>query len=393
MGQKGHKIPVGVLFAVLCFCYMIPNYVQYQLSPLGPQMMEQYGLELGNLSSLFSAPMIPAIFLSLAGGILIDRLGPKNVIGIGLILTAAGCVARIFCVQYGQLFACMMLTGVTACFITAGAGKIISGIYRTENIAAKMGLLMAFSTGSMTLANLTTAYFKGIRNAFIFGALVACFGAILWLLMMKNPETDSEMAQQEQESMRACLHIVLKEKGVWLTAFALFFVMAANVAVSSFLPTALASREITSETSGTMAACYTLGNLLGCFAAPATIQLLKSQKKTLSLYAVLAAVGIVFAWRIPNLVLLAVALCLTGTFLGGMVPTLMGIPVQLPAIGAAYAGTAGGTIATIQIVGAVLVPSYILVPLADGSFEILFLLAGACMLLAGMMTLMIKKIK
>ena len=142
-----------------------------------------------------------------------------------------------------------------------------------------------------------------------------------------------------------------------------------------------------------MAACYTLGNLLGCFAAPATIQLLKSQKKTLSLYAVLAAVGIVFAWRIPNLVLLAVALCLTGTFLGGMVPTLMGIPVQLPAIGAAYAGTAGGTIATIQIVGAVLVPSYILVPLADGSFEILFLLAGACMLLAGMMTLMIKKIK
>ena len=367
MGRKEHKIPVGILFVVLCFCYMIPNYVQYQLSPLGSQLMEYYGLDLGNLSSLFSAPMIPAIFLSLAGGILIDRLGPKNVIGIGLVLTAAGCVARIFCNQYGQLFVCMMLTGVTACFITAGAGKIISSIYQTENIAAKMGILMAFSTGAMTIANLTTAYFSSVRTAFMLGAAIACIGAVLWIGLMKNLESEHDASEEKKESMAECL--------------------------SSFLPTALAGRGVAAGTAGTMAACYTMGNLLGCFAAPATIKILKSQKKTLILFAVLAAAGIAFAWKIPGVVMLGVCLCLTGTFLGGMIPTLMGIPVQLPKIDAVYAGTAGGIIATIQIVGAVMLPSYVLVPAAGSQFEMLFLLAGGCMLLAGAMVLFVKEIR
>lgn len=393
MGRKEHKIPVGILFVVLCFCYMIPNYVQYQLSPLGSQLMEYYGLDLGNLSSLFSAPMIPTIFLSLAGGILIDRLGPKNVIGIGLVLTAAGCVARIFCNQYGQLFVCMMLTGVTACFITAGAGKIISSIYQTENIAAKMGILMAFSTGAMTIANLTTAYFSSVRTAFMLGAAIACIGAVLWIGLMKNLESEHDASEEKKESMAECLKHALKERGVWLTAFSLFFIMAANVVISSFLPTALAGRGVAAGTAGTMAACYTMGNLLGCFAAPATIKILKSQKKTLILFAVLAAAGIAFAWKIPGVVMLGVCLCLTGTFLGGMIPTLMGIPVQLPKIGAVYAGTAGGIIATIQIVGAVMLPSYVLVPAAGGQFEMLFLLAGGCMLLAGAMVLFVKEIR
>ena len=98
-------------------------------------------------------------------------------------------------------------------------------------------------------------------------------------------------------------------------------------------------------------------------------------------------------WKIPGVVMLGVCLCLTGTFLGGMIPTLMGIPVQLPKIGAVYAGTAGGIIATIQIVGAVMLPSYVLVPAAGGQLEMLFLLAGGCMLLAGAMVLFVKEIR
>ena len=76
-----------------------------------------------------------------------------------------------------------------------------------------------------------------------------------------------------------------------------------------------------------------------------------------------------------------------------MIPTLMGIPVQLPKIDAVYAGTAGGIIATIQIVGAVMLPSYVLVPAAGSQFEMLFLLAGGCMLLAGAMVLFVKEIR
>ena len=131
--------------------------------------------------------------------------------------------------------------------------KIISSIYQTENIAAKMGILMAFSTGAMTIANLTTAYFSSVRTAFVFGAAIACIGAVLWIALMKNPESEHDASEEKKESMAECLKHVLKERGVWLTAFSLFFIMAANVVISSFLPTALAGRGVAAGAAGTMA--------------------------------------------------------------------------------------------------------------------------------------------
>lgn len=383
-----------IVFIVLCFCYMIPNYAQYQVSPLGPQLMEMYTLELGQLSSLFSAPMIPAIFFSLVGGLLIDKFGPKNVIGIGLIITSAGCIFRIFSYSFASLFVCMMLTGLTACFITAGAGKIIGSLYGTENVPAKMGILMAASTGSMTIANLTTAYFSSIQGAFIFTAAISCTGTVLWFFFIKNPQDKTEEAANPSgPNMKTCLKTVLKERGVWLVSMALFFVMAANVVMGSFLPTALANRGIDAKTAGMMAAFYTLGNLLGCFAAPAAIKLFGSQKITLLLFSILSAIGVIFAWTVPTIPLLAMALMLTGIFLGGTIPNLMGLPVQLPQIGPLYAGTAGGVVGTIQIFGAILIPSHVIAPIAGGNFHTLFFLGGVCMLFTCLLTIMIKNIK
>lgn len=393
MSHQKRKISTGVLFALLCFCYMLPNYVQYQLPSLGTQLMDEYGLTLGNLSSLFSAPMIPAIVFSLAGGMLLDRLEPKMVIGVGLVLTAIGSIGRIFCVQFGFLFVCMMLTGMTACFITAGAGKIISGIYQTEDISSKMGVLMACSTGAMTVANLTTSYLGSVHTAFLIGAVIASIGVVLWFGLMKRSDLETVDTKRKQENIVYCIRVVLKEQGVWIVAFALFFVMAANVVMSSFLPTALISKGVHSKIAGILAACYTQGNLLGCFVAPLSIKCLKSQKKTLIIFAILAAAGITFAWQIPKTIVTGIVLCLTGIFLGGLVPTLMGVPVQLPQIGTAYAGTAGGVVATIQIGGAVLVPSYILVPIAGENFNFLFGLGGICLLISSFLMIFLKRIK
>ena len=74
-------------------------------------------------------------------------------------------------------------------------------------------------------------------------------------------------------------------------------------------------------------------------------------------------------------------------------PTLMGVPVQLPQIGTAYAGTAGGVVATIQIGGAVSVPSYILVPIAGENFNFLFGLGGICLLISSFLMIFLKRIK
>ena len=390
--SKQSRSLAALAFITLCVCYMVPNYAQYQVSPLGPQILEQYNLSLSQLSSLFSAPMIPAIFFSLLGGILIDRFGYRGIVGAGMILTALGCVWRVVSSSYTPLLIATLLTGFSACFISAAGGKIIGTLYSPDLVPSKMGILMAASTGAMTIANLTTAYFPSIQSAFVLSSVFAVVCSVLWFVFIRKPEAASEEGNVPSEGILSCLKVASKCSGIWLIAFALFFIMAANVAIGSFLPTALGSRGISAEMAGTLAALYTVGNLLGCFAAPAAIRKLNSQKKTLLIFALLSAIGVALAWHIDNALLLGIALLLTGTFLGGMIPTLMGLPVQFSAIGPVYAGTAGGIIGTVQLLGAVLLPSYVLAPLANGNFTILYFLAGGCLLLAGGLSLCIRDI-
>ena len=53
----------------------------------------------------------------------------------------------------------------------------------------------------------------------------------------------------------------------------------------------------------------------------------------------------------------------------------------LPEIGPVYAGSAGGIIATIQVLGAVVLPTFVITPLAGSSVKMLFGLAALSMVL------------
>ena len=90
MNGKNRKWAV---FTALCLAYMPSSYAQYQLSVFGPELMERYGLTTSQFSAIFTSPMIVAIFLSFAGGIISDRFGPKRVTNIAFLLACAGLYA------------------------------------------------------------------------------------------------------------------------------------------------------------------------------------------------------------------------------------------------------------------------------------------------------------
>lgn len=104
-------------------------------------------------------------------------------------------------------------------------------------------------------------------------------------------------------------------------------------------------------------------------------------------------IAYVFAWQMPQGVLLVLCLCITGMAIGGIVPILMSIPVQLPEIGTVYAGTAGGFTGTLQLLGAVIIPTYIAAPMAGENMKILFLAGGICMIFSAVCSLGLPKIK
>ena len=80
--------------------------------------------------------------------------------------------------------------------------------------------------------------------------------------------------------------------------------------------------------------------------------------------------------------LLGICMGVTGFMIGGMQPVLIAFPILLEEIGPVYAGTAGGFVSTMQLLGAVLVPSCVAAPLAGENMTALFGIGGVFMLLS-----------
>lgn len=374
----------GLALLISCLAYFVPNYAQYQASPFGGLIMERFGIEPGQFSLLFTSPMIPAIFLSLVAGLLIDKIGPKQIVGAGLAITTLGCVLRVFAGSFEMLLFATALTGFTACFVSAGAAKILAGYFGPEGVGPKMGILMAASTLAMTVALATSAAFGDITPAFVVSAVLSAVALVLWLLFLKNPEGSADSERAIGPSFWEYLAVVLRSKNTWFVALALAFVLGGNVVMGSFAPTALAEKGIDANTAGIITSLYTLGNLAGCFTAPTLVRLLGGkQKPVLLLYAVLAAVGVAFAWRPSSGVLIVICMFLAGNFVGGIIPMCFSLPVQFEEIGPVYAGTAGGVLTTVQVLGAILLPSYVFAAIAGANFGMMFILGGASLLVAG----------
>lgn len=261
----------GIVAAVILFvALIIGNYFQYQLSPLAPRLMETMGLTPGQFSSAFSAPMIPSIFLGIVAGVLADKFGVKNVAAVGLAVTAIGLCVRPFTYDYLTLFVSMILGGVGVSFLNANMSKIVGGWFPPEKVGPIVGLTMVGSTIGMTLGSATTALLPSVKVAFWISGIGSVVVLIIWVLFMKDGTLNQEAAVP-QESVMDSVRVVLKSKNIWLVGFCLMCIMGCNVALASFLPTALQSRGISESTAGVLSSVITIGSLIGTFIGPTIV--------------------------------------------------------------------------------------------------------------------------
>jgi len=96
---------------------------------------------------------------------------------------------------------------------------------------------------------------------------------------------------------------------------------------------------------------------------------------------VLGGIGAFWSWQVPVGAAIVAALIVSGFLQTAMSPTILSLPVLLPEIGPMYAGSAGGIIATLQVLGAVVVPTFVITRLAGTNLTMLFGLAAVCLAL------------
>lgn len=373
---------IVLYITVLTFLGMfIGNYGNYQLAAVPGSVYEAYSLTDAQFSSIMTAPMFPSIFLSIIIGILVDRMGISKLVGICYTIASVGFVIRLFATNYATMFIAMALTGIGCMILNSNLAKIVSALYPMEKVGSVIGILMAGSTASMAVAFGTTAFFPSLELAFWVAAIASIVVTLGWLLVVREKHFKADNAPVVPTvPVKEAVSVCLKSRNIWLAGIALMLMLGGATVISNFQVTALKTlRGYTEAFAGTFGTVLMVGSIVGSIFVP--VALGKSPRHAplmLLIFGLLSAGTMVVMVLTESVAVNYVCCFLNGGLRSGFIAAMMSLPVLFKEVGPKYAGTGGGLMVTLELIGAVLIPTYVVVPLGGGSVLNYFYLGAIC---------------
>ena len=290
----------------------------------------------------------------------------------------------------------MALSGCGCMIVNANIAKLASALYPMDKVSKVVGILMAGSNAASALAFATTSLIPSLRVVFLIPAAASVAVAALWLVFAKESlftENRSEAAPEESRvSIVSSLRLCLRSRSLWLAGLTLFLILGSSMVLTNFHVTALTTLKGYSEAmAGSFNSVLMIGAIIGSIVLPIFVTKKPTQAPLMVFIMLLIAAAT--AYGMIALPAAGIYICsfFNGALRSGIIASLLMTPVLLREIGPKNAGTAGGFIITLQLLGCVIVPTYIVVPLGGGSLTLYFILASVCMLLAAFVCLLFMK--
>ncbi|HEY8417292.1 MAG TPA: MFS transporter [Limnochordales bacterium] len=179
------------MLAVLIAAVSIGSMGRYAVGPLSPFIIDHYGLSKAQFGALSSAIGLGAIATSYGIGLLIDRLGVRQVMRLGLLTIGVPLVAFFFPVDYGGAAVLLLLSGAgfsaisplssngTASWFPPGARGMTVGF-------TQAGIPLGVALAGLIMPRLALATGWNAALA-ILGISVACAGLLLSLVYRDGP--------------------------------------------------------------------------------------------------------------------------------------------------------------------------------------------------------------
>jgi sugar phosphate permease len=166
MGNPRFHYAWVILVVATCVVFGALGLARFGYTMLLPPMKEGLGLNDAGAGSLATANLIGYLIMSLLGGALAARYGPRVVIAAGLALVAAA----------------MFMTGLAQSFAAATVWRLVTGLGSGASNVPVMGLLAAwFSRSRRGLAT-------GIAVTGSSFALILCGPLVPWVLTRRGAE-------------------------------------------------------------------------------------------------------------------------------------------------------------------------------------------------------------
>jgi MFS family permease len=337
-------------------------------------------------------PLTGSLFICLIGGSLGDRYGVKKVVTFGLVLAVIGCTFRYAATSFWPFFFMAILAGLASGLLVANIAKLFGAWFAPDQMGTLMGAYMVSPMLAGTLATAVTPYFPSEKSAFISSGVACLIILILWLIFAKNKPAGAP--DQPSLPVTRYIGIAARSRAIWLAGFCSLFVMGSMMTFTGFLPKVLGAMPgIDRKLAASWGSLPNLGGIFGCFIGPLVCRRMGVMKPYLIAVSLLGAIITFWSWQLPvGGGLSFAALMLSGALQSAILPVIMTLPVLLPEIGPIYAGSAGGIITTLQVLGGVVVPSYVITRIAGSNPTHLFGLTAVCCALIALPTLFLPEL-
>ncbi|SHJ26265.1 MFS transporter [Parasporobacterium paucivorans] len=388
------KTHVAAIIAVLAFFGLfIGNFGQYQLAAMPIAVFTKLGLTSQQFASIMTAPMMLSIVLSFVSGSLMDKFGIKPVVAVGFILSSIGFIIRPFATTYSVMLIAMILTGLGCCIFNANMSKIVGQLFPAQMVGRIIGVIMLGATVSMTAAYSTAVFFPTLEIAFWFSAGFSVVVMLAWFVLVSTKALKGDGAARETSvPIKEAIGHAAKSKDIWFMGLAFAFMLGGIMVTSTFQPLALITLRGFSESyANSFATTLTIGNIAGTFIGPFLVLRAKRMKPFLVAILIIAVVCTVFMIEMPPAFMYGASFIL-GFVRSAFITIVISFPFFFKGIGPKYAGTAGGITSSLMVLGAVVIPTYIVAPLAK-DFHQYFWAAAVCMALCLVFTLLMTDIK
>ena len=335
--------------------------VAASLAPLVVPIELDLGISHAAMGSLMGAWQLVYIFSAVPGGMLLDRLGVRYALLIGILFIALSAFGRALATDYWTFLLAVMAFGIGGPIISSGAPKLVTELFTGSQRGLAMGIYMTGPAmgGVIALAG-TNAWlmplfdhsWRAVMNLWA-GVTVAV--GLVWLALatvwLKPTTSEASSASSPQFQVMRQLILSRPVQVVLLMSVGVFLF---NHGLNNWMVELLRMHGMTAEAAGYWATIPTLVGIVGSLVIPrlATPDRRFGILLTLCLIAVVSSLLLQLSDEVP----LSVGLILQGIARSSMMTVLILTLVELPGVGDRYAGIASGMFFSAAEVGGVLGP-------------------------------------
>lgn len=350
----------GLWFAYFSFGAIIAS-----IAPLVEAIQADLGLSYSAMGSIMGAWQLVYIGAALPAGMLLDRLGARLALLLGIALMAGSAVGRAFAADYWTLLGAVMLFGIGGPIISSGAPKVVTDIFAGSGRGLAMGIYMTGPTlggvAALTLTHsvLMPAFDDDWRAVMLLWGALAAFATLSWITLatFAGPRTRGFVRDEDANALPGGLPAI--RRILRLPAVRLVLVMGVgafliNHGLSNWLPELLRNGGMAAAAAGNWAALPMLVGAVGSLIIPRLAT--PARRYRILLMLCLSAALASLALLVVHPLVLPAALVLQGLARASLMTVLILTLVELPGLDSRHAGTASGLFFTAAEVGGVLGP-------------------------------------